>query len=297
MSTLNGGLQHIIAEDVPQLEEYLSRMKSEGQNIDEYVERILREVDNGNLETENGISLLDIKYHYLLDYIINMVILVRMKLAGSKTGDCRARWRLIEDRVVLERTVPVEHKIKYQVEKMLQQSTSDDNDPLSLKPNIDNLDAKEEDVLSESEQDAPTTGKYIPPRIAAMHYEFEEDDNERRMKLAKERALKKSSVIRELVQEASDSPLELSQLSSGRKKVIKDREERTKYEENNLMRLNLTKRQKNLEKQSMRRSELDTITKFGDIGALEGNLNQQKANKRKAGSKYKSGKKWKRFKK
>lgn len=53
--------------------------------------------------------------------------------------------RLVEIRTILERMRPVEHKLKYQIEKLLKLATTGklaDNDPLQFKANPDNLISK-----------------------------------------------------------------------------------------------------------------------------------------------------------
>ena len=54
--------------------------------------------------------------------------------------------RIVENRVVLEKLRPLEKKLQYQIDKILQMTddviTADD--PLNLKPNLDNLEDDEE---------------------------------------------------------------------------------------------------------------------------------------------------------
>lgn len=47
---------------------------------------------------------------------------------------------------------------------------------------------------------------------------------------AQEKALKRSSIIAELVDENSEAPQEISEYSGAKKRVIKERSHRTKYE-------------------------------------------------------------------
>lgn len=290
-------LNDIIAQDLPALEDLLNTLSTEANSLTDFVDNLIHKIDENELQTEGGISLLDVKYHSLLSYIIDLVLIAKMKIQGKSIADCRAKHRLVENRTVLEKLYPLEHKIKYQIDKLLQQSTQTLlNDPLSLKPNIDNLESKIDNEESDNSGDERETKKYVPPRIAASHYDADDGKNEKEDQRARERALKKSSIIMDLAQETSDAPLEISEYSAGRKRVQKERAERTVYEEANLTRINLTKKQKNAERQLMRRSELDTITKFGDIGVLDGNFTKSN-NKRKSTGKYNAKKKWKKFKK
>ena len=50
--------------------------------------------------------------------------------------------RLIEERVTLERIRPLEEKLKYKIDKLtkIAHGNIDKNDPLQIKPNVENLD-------------------------------------------------------------------------------------------------------------------------------------------------------------
>nr|XP_039258692.1 neuroguidin-like [Styela clava] len=298
MDNIDKLFSELIAKDVPALEDLLKMLSTEAQSMTEFVDTLLQRLDENELPTEGGVSLLDVKYHSLLSYIIDLVFVTIKKIQGENIADCHAKNRLVENRTVLEKLNPLEHKIKYQIDKLLQQSTQNLlNDPLSLKPNIDNLESKIDNDESGNSDDEQEPKKYVPPRIAASHYDVEDGKSEQEDRRSRERALKRSSIIMDLAQETSDAPFEISEYSAGRKRVQKERAERTTYEEANLIRINLTKKQKNAERQLMRRSELDTITKFGDIGVLEGRQIKNNNNKRKSTGKYNGSKKWKKFRK
>lgn len=104
----------------------------------------------------------------------------------------------MEIRTYLERMRPVEHKLKYQIEKLLKISSSgkfDDNDPLQFKANPNNLINKvvflynviskcvlynnlygppqvgdDEDSSDEETGNQKKTGVYVPPKLIPMKY-------------------------------------------------------------------------------------------------------------------------------
>lgn len=283
LSDINGA-NAVIAEDSPQLENLLQSLCTDANSMEKFVSELI--ASSEQLQTENGISVLDIKYHSLLSYIIDIVMITRMKVQGLSIANCSAKHRLVENRTVMEKVRPLEQKLRYRIDKLLQQSMNKNpNDPMSLKPDLDNLENK-----LESDQDSDnSTGevkKYIPPQIASLNYISDNQKKEKDLDEAKKRALKKSSIISELVQESSDAPLEMTE-SFTRKRIQEERIRITKYEEANFTRVNLTKKQKrSMGKHVMRQSELDTITNFGDISVLEDNNKFRENRKRKAKRKF-----------
>nr|CAB3264318.1 neuroguidin-like [Phallusia mammillata] len=92
--------------------------------------------------------------------------------------------------------------------------------------------------------------------------------NEKAIERSKQRALN-SSLISELVHESTDSPMEVSHHSNLKSKVLRDQEDRNRFEEEYMTRVMVSKKQRSQERRNLQRSELDTISKFGNIGALE----------------------------
>ena len=107
----------------------------------------------------------------------------------------------MEIRTILEKMRPVEHKLKYQIEKLLKLAAGGklgENDPLQFKANPNNLMSKVKIKLqiihlinqldycnkfifqvrgedSSDDDDAENkkdkkSGVYVPPKIASMHY-------------------------------------------------------------------------------------------------------------------------------
>ena len=120
--------------------------------------------------------------------------------------------------------------------------------------------------------------KYVAPKVAPMHYEEDtlEARKQRALDKAKKRALS-SSLIRELRNEFDDAPEEISEVTVGRKKLNKKQDERTRYEEDNFVRLNLTRKEKRREEGPnhglLTVSDLGRdLTRFEDVTALRDDL-------------------------
>uniref|UniRef100_A0A672T2F2 Neuroguidin-like n=1 Tax=Sinocyclocheilus grahami TaxID=75366 RepID=A0A672T2F2_SINGR len=125
---------------------------------------------------------------------------------------------------VLEKMRPLDQKLKYQIDKLVRTAVTGslaENDPLHFRPNPQNLVSK----LSESEnsdeddnggnskglKDPSASRKYVPPRIAPVHYDGDmtEADRQKEQIDKQKRAALRSSVIQELRQQYSDAPEEI----------------------------------------------------------------------------------------
>ncbi|MEE6525062.1 hypothetical protein FKM82_024847 [Ascaphus truei] len=181
---------------------------------------------------------------------------------------------------------PIDQKLKYQVDKLMRAAVTGslgESDPLRFKPNPHNLMSKlEESEEGETDGEKETGGvkksqgkyrKYIPPRLAPVHFDDTEAERDRRvLDRAKKRALS-SSVIRELKEQYTDAPEEIRE---GRAYHMmqhgKEEQHRTSYEESMMVRLNMTRQEKARRKRTSlsMTSQLRSLTHFTDISALTG---------------------------
>lgn len=280
---------------VNQTIELLKEFKSNLSPCIYSVKALLEKMKNNELPTENGISLFDLKNKMFLSYLVDLTDVFFTKLRGEsiaeRTGTLE---RLVEERTVLEKIRPIEHKLKYQVDKLmkvLNTGAIDQNDPMNLKPNfssiangeegeeggdimnLDDVDDDESDVKNHNMADGKKSsngGVYVPPRLAQMKFEDEHDRKSKALEHAKKRAMN-SSIIKELRREFDDAPEEeygsMLHQKSGIGKFLK---EKKRFEEDNFIRINLTKKQKAAErKMATINSIADDVTRFEDISALD----------------------------
>lgn len=254
---------------------------------------LLAKLQDNQLATEDGINLLDLKNKLFTNYLLDLTLITSQKLNGDSIEQGETRERLVEERVVLEKIRPIEHKLKYQIDKLvkvLNTGVIDKDDPLNAKPNFAGLleDEEEEDNEDnnnnnkDDEEDKTKVGKtskpgvYVPPRVAQMKFEDEEDKRNRNLERAKKRALN-SSIFKELRREFDDAPEEehdtLLHQKSGIGKYLK---EKKRYEEENFIRLNLTKKQKAEARRVKTVNTIgDDITRFEDISVLDSRNNSR----------------------
>uniref|UniRef100_A0A8C5W615 Neuroguidin n=1 Tax=Leptobrachium leishanense TaxID=445787 RepID=A0A8C5W615_9ANUR len=272
-------------EDLPAALSLLKSLQEQVTSVTAHVQNLTQKIRNGIYPTEKGLSFLELKDELLLMYIQDVAHLIMEKTCGKHIKGNAAILRLVEIRTVLEKMRPIDQKLKYQIDKLLRAAVTGslgENDPLRFKPNPQNLMSKLEESDEGSHDEEAETGtakkmqskgrKYIPPRLAPVHYDETEVEKERRvLERAKKRALS-SSVIRELKEQYTDAPEEIRE-GRAYHMMRHEREEqhRTKYEESMMVRLNMTRQEKARKKRALSMtSQLNSLTHFTDISALTG---------------------------
>ncbi|XP_012286830.1 neuroguidin isoform X2 [Orussus abietinus] len=280
--------------DLPQAIRLLGEMNANVVQVNQLVDNMLVRVKNGEISTDKGLSFLEMKYHMLLSYLINLTYIVLRKCSGERIEGDPSIDRLVEIRTVLEKIRPIDHKLKYQIDKLVKTAvtgTTGGNDPINFKANpgalmakIESSDEESDDEGSEKGDTADASrsrksGVYIPPKLAAVHYDGDETLAEK-MRKAGERARRRAisgAVLRELREEYLDAPVEDSQ-SLGEKQASLGHENKRKveYEENYMTRLPVTKEEKH------RRRQMTTLGTLGDEITSFGGPSSVSAKKRKA---------------
>ncbi|KAJ1531022.1 hypothetical protein ONE63_005853 [Megalurothrips usitatus] len=303
-------IEEMLEQDLPQALRLLAEMNQSVESVSKVVDNMLHQVKKGEMSTDSGLSFLEMKYHMLLSYLINVTYVVLRKVSGQKIEGDPAIDRLVEIRTVLERIRPIDHKLKYQIDKLVKAAvtgTTDTNDPSRFRANPDNFANKmgEEDDENSSDSDSADekgnkdkkkSGVYVPPKLAAVHYDEEDTPMSRQQKQlerARMRALQ-SSVIKELQAEYLDTPTEISQASATRTVMSRREKERQEYEETYYTRLPVTKEEKHKSRRLTTLGTLgDDLTRFADISALEGGsgFSAQSKKRKAAGKGKKKGKK------
>ena len=123
----------------------------------------------------------------------------------------------------------------------------------SFQPNPDNMESAAVDEQSDEEagetaagRAESSDGKYVPPKLTAMHYDGDETRQERERK-KQERAKKRAlglSIIHDLKEEFLDNPTEISGSSRAQQMLSASQREKEEYEETYLTRLPVTKAEK-----------------------------------------------------
>uniref|UniRef100_A0A9J8BCG3 Neuroguidin, EIF4E binding protein n=1 Tax=Cyprinus carpio carpio TaxID=630221 RepID=A0A9J8BCG3_CYPCA len=278
-------LQDLVDNDLPAAVRLLNSLTEQVASVTSHVRDLIKKVREKAYQTSKGLSFLDLKYHLLLFYLQDVTHLISLKTEGESLKDNSAIHRLVTIRTVLEKMRPLDQKLKYQIDKLVRTAVTGslaENDPLHFRPNPQNLVSKlsesensDEDDKggnSKGEKDPSASRKYVPPRIAPVHYDMTEADRQKEQIDKQKRAALRSSVIQELRQQYSDAPEEIRD----RRDFQTERESREElnrknYEESMMVRLSMTREQR-LRKRGMvgMTSQLSNITRFSDISALTG---------------------------
>ncbi|KAM3964645.1 neuroguidin [Aphomia sociella] len=246
----------------------LKEMNMNIQQVSQLVDNMLVRVKSGEMSTDNGLSFLEMKYQMLLSYLINLTYIVLRKSSGEKIESDPSIDRLIEIRTVLEKIRPLDSKLKYQIDKLVKTAvvgaTSEDDpqvyhaNPSNLVSKLDDTEGESTDVSGDEDDKKEKVSKsniYVPPKLAAVHYDesLSRKDSDKKNKERSKKQFLNSSVMRELREEYSEAPLEVSTGNHVKHSISKFEQEKTEYEENYLTRLPVTKAEKN------RRKKLTTV--------------------------------------
>lgn len=212
----------------------------------------------------DGISLLDVKNCEMLAYMTELSLLMGHMSCGKSIKENPSVLRAAKHRTILESIRPIEQKMRSQIDRLIQGvHTGEVKAPLRARPEqmeFDN-DSELNCEQSDSNEDEKQPKKYVPPKMMAVKYEDEHNHQQTKaMEKAKRRALQ-SSLIQELKQQYSDAPEEFREKSI---RKYKDDKEREAYEEDNFVRLRMTKAQKKREQRLNRDNALEDLFNFGN---------------------------------
>lgn len=244
----------------------------------EGVKSLTQLVKDGEFQSKKGLSLLDLKNNTFLSYMSNLMFSTLLKLSGESLNRHPVIDRLIEQRVVFERLGPYENKLKYKIEECLkvENEGSSAPHPEEAEDRVDSkglstedfaagdTDAEDEQTDDEGEASGQLSTNregvrtYRVPKVSQNKFPEERDTEEKA--LAARRRLLNSAMMQDALYEHSQDPDVIHHSSALQRKAIKKREEITKFEEDNLKRVRLSKRD---------RSELRATS---TAGAMSGEL-------------------------
>lgn len=277
----------------------------------EFARSVSTKIEIEHDDSSHGISFLEFKNRILLAYLQNEVQVMRRKVCGSQLEGSDSIDRLVEYRTVLEKMRPVQHKLKYQIEKAIAQAKRDRplDEALLLKPNVNNLlDSDDEDNQIESttttqvgatddnsktqvnhDVNKDSTKLYLVPKINPVEYEYEQSEKrakqQERLEKAKKRAAA-TAMVREFTAQFDEegAPEEVNELSVGQRKAQRDRVEKRQYEEEYLVRLNEKKKKPGDQQQQLLTINTlgDSLTHFQDVSALDAQDAEEYDDQRKA---------------
>jgi len=291
-------------KQIDEFSQLLEEVKSRSGEASNVLQSLMDKVDNDNFLTDSGLSFLELKNHMLLDYLSNLSYIMLRKISGKSIVNENAIERIAEDRTVLEKLRPIEKKLKYQIDKAVKVAESGQlsaDDPLNFRPNLGALKRSGDDLNEDSdsendEADDETvpnkannkSGKYVPPKNVPAFIDDQETLEKNEEERMKKRSLSKS-IMEDLKRQHLDLPEEEhNHVDTLKAQHIAKMKERIRYEEDNFMRLPLSKKEKH------KRRQMTTIGTLGDEITYFGNdnfYNDPKSKKRKGPRRMSKGSK------
>ncbi|KAJ3044575.1 Serine/threonine-protein kinase smg1 [Rhizophlyctis rosea] len=270
MSALPVELQQLIETDSAEFLNLLKDFKNKVSDMRGRLAPLLERIHSGDLPTSNGVSLLEVKVHSLLSYITNLGFYLMLKLHGHSISGHPVIHRLIELRIVLEKIKPLEAKLKYQIEKLVKAAAMEDHaglveggagggvvDPLAFRPNPGAMMMEGGAEAEQTDTPAEKSGIYRPPKLAPKPY-LDPSLTTTRTATGRlsQRALEKASrsrMLADLRTQFDSRPEELTAHGTGYAAAemgasVEDEKwaERERYEEENMVRLSMTREDKKL---------------------------------------------------
>jgi len=153
-------------------------------------------------------------------------------------------------RLLFEKLRPIEAKLKHQIDKLLKMATSPqkmEEESISERPHPERLSSQ---VEEDDESTPAVTEVYRPPKVAAVEYTGDKvstNDRAAREKERQRRRLAKSEVVRVMREDLMETPEELGDVEKQNLKgsyLLKRQAEREQFEEENMMRLQVRKKEK-----------------------------------------------------
>lgn len=272
-------VEDISEEDMGEFLALLKDFKERLHLLRTQLQPLLQRAKESKMPTSSGLSFLQLKYHLMLGYCSSVVFYLMIKgRAGGVQGHPVIR-KMLKYRLMLEKIRPLEIKMRFQIEKLLQPQQQHDGG--QFRPNPDAMAVDDNSDADNSDEDS---GKYRAPKLAPVFYPEDGKDAEKakRDEERRARSASKSRLLSELRGELDDAPEEesidpvrmASRLATDHKATAREA-----YEEENFIRFQVSKKEKRrLETASKPLDELDDLDEF--FGELE-EINETVAGKNK----------------
>lgn len=227
-------------------------------------------------DTSKGLSFLELKNTLMTDYLCNLSQVLLLKASGKKLEGSKAIERLVTNRTVLEKMRPIEQKLKYQINKAIKVADSGEikaNDPMHFKANpsalVSKLGEEEEEEEDDEEEggDKKKTGKYVVPKHVPAYFDedLSKEDLAKQSETKQKKQMLSQGLIEDLKRQHLETPEEVyEQEDVMKKRHIQEMKERIRYEEDNFLRLPMSKKAKHARRQMSTVGTIgDEVTSFG----------------------------------
>ncbi|ETW07797.1 hypothetical protein H310_02226 [Aphanomyces invadans] len=257
-------------------------------DVESLKEKLLefQEAIKTDLVTENGMGLLQVKNHAMMQYSQLSLYYALHKLESPDTVKGHSVFKeLVRYRTILERIRPFDRKLKYQVDKLCKMAVSDSKDVDAALSYAPNPEAMQNDDVADGgddddgdDDDSAKKGIYKAPRLASVPYEEEEKEAEKQAKRDERnrKRMAKSTILSEIRDEYSERPEEV--YTGGKtidKETLREEREKTEYEESRFVRV-VTSRKDKIRKRQRERDAIaaDSIGKMDNFAGIHDALGE-----------------------
>ena len=297
---------HLLCEDSPEMLELLQEFSEKAQDVGACLTDCQQQIAGGSLPTKTGVSYQEVRMHVLLNYVLNLAFFLLLKVGGKSVKAHPVIEQLVTLRVMMERMRPLDRKLKYQLEKLVQlaatqrdgangaemasladpkanlqamlcSSEDDDGDEDDHETNAGKVRGRKKKLKQSDDDDEDEKEKeealYKPPRRVAAVFE---DDKKKHRKLKEierlKSRLKESALMKDIQREFGDAPIEEGNIGAEEQEDVnaaKFRAEIRDHEETYMTRMNLSKEDKKKLAGNKRKSGLsvlDDVTDYADVG-------------------------------
>jgi hypothetical protein len=221
----------------------------------------------------NSTFRLTLSADLLLNYCVNICFYLMLKADGKSVKGHPVIEQLVKTRLTLDKMRPLDQKLKYQIDKLIKMaalgaSNLDVDEKLKHKPNLRAFQPIEGDDDADEKVDK-SKQLYRAPKISATKYE---DENDKRLR-RQEKNVKKSSnsLMAQFIRDEYGQEPE-SRPGVGRDLAPEqdvDDIERREWEEDNMQRKLLTKKEMKKRKRMVLPNDLAELEDFSDLAAFD----------------------------
>lgn len=270
-------LKKISIEQKSELLVHLKKIITSANEVHGIFEKIQAKVENDTAASVDGISLLQVRNHCLIEYLEN--------LAGYGVEKCKGNdpseriQGLVQNRCVIEKIKPLEKQLQYQINKYaeLEKGTGQ-----TFRANPDAM-------LQTGEQtqhsDGLVSATYTAPKVSSTLYPKAESDQRKEAKYARsiKARTKGDALMDEVAADITDDPLEAGRKANANRELrefMKRQKEIEEFEEEHFVRLQRSKKDKAMMKKiEQMQGSLEGILDYGHIQSdaqRESRRNQKK---------------------
>jgi U3 small nucleolar RNA-associated protein 3 len=242
--------------------------------VNQVLKPLIEKVSSGSLPRSEGLSFLQTKYNLLLHYCINAVYYVKMKAQGKPISkDDLVIERLVKYRTLIEKTKPLEAKLKHQIDRLMKAALESEADAgtgeLRARPEL----IKEDGLVDGEHDDGAVDGvtdKYRPPR--AMQTEMFDERKKSADSSTRHSRIQQELLREHLAEQDQDAPeqddidpVKRVGKSGARSALTGTTDTLDTVEEDNFVRFQLSKKEKRkLQEQSRIVDGLDDLNDMFD---------------------------------